>query len=211
MSTWTITADDGTTTTAWDIALTLIGDDGIDDVHRLHNGLVRVTADNGEELVFGLESEWDDDRETIAGWTYSCYHDDEEGPYAWTTDGDIIETTDDIDTRVIATIRQWAASIAAEMKAADEDQDFDDLPGDINLRNVKDDSADVYSGDRQIGAVERLTDTSDITKWYVVPEEWWRGLRPDNNFGVYLGTSSHPTRREAVIAAVDLARKDEGL
>ena len=116
MTTWTITADDGTTTTAWDIALTLIGDDGIDDVHRLHNGLVRVTADNGEELVFCLESEWDDDRETIAGWTYSCYPGDDE--YPWPTDGDPIETPDDIDTKVIPTIRQWAADIAARM---DED------------------------------------------------------------------------------------------
>lgn len=127
MSTWTLTSDDGTTTSAWDIIPALRGSDGVSGLRRRReryvacspleydgdDRTVRVIANNGEDLIFGFDVEQDDDHTTIVGWTYSCYNDDEECP--WTTDGDPIEAPGDIDTRVIATIRQWAAARAARM------------------------------------------------------------------------------------------------
>lgn len=132
--TWTITItnaiDDDDITTAWDIIPALNDADGIATIHRRReyydawtapeydgdDRIVCVTADNGERLVFGFDAKRDDDHITIVGWSYSCYRGDDE--YPWTTDGDPIETPDDIDTKVIPTIRQWAADIAARM---DED------------------------------------------------------------------------------------------
>lgn len=81
----------------------------------------------------------------------------------------------------------------------------------IRLRNIRDGYAEIFLGDRQIGAVERLKDCFDEESWYVQPEGWWRYLlpeyNPDNNFGVFFNGPSFQTRREAVAAAIEQARK----
>ncbi|APT90518.1 hypothetical protein CSPHI_05125 [Corynebacterium sphenisci DSM 44792] len=118
-TTWTLTdTTDEDMTTAWDVAVQILnGLPGVEDVERVRGHEdVRVTAVTGESLVFDFERETDDEgAESITGWTFTRR--DAEG-LDYTTDGDEIADAAEIDSKVVARIRDWAEQQAADVAEA---------------------------------------------------------------------------------------------